>query len=63
MEAVLEATAEAEQAAVTGDAGLGGEEAGGLEDLADWAKQVVSAAGLEPELGGADADAGGGVTP
>lgn len=61
MEAVLEATAEAEQAAVTGDAGLGGEEAGGLEDLADPGEAGgEGAAGLEPELGGADADAGGG---
>ena len=62
MEAVLEATAEAEQAAVTGDAGLGGDGgAGGLEDLADPGEAGgEGAAGLEPELGGADADAGGG---
>ena len=66
MEAVLEATAEAEQAGVTGDAGLGGDDAGGLEDLGGDTGEPggEGAAGLEPELGGADAggeaDAGGG---
>ena len=61
MEAVLEATAEAEQAGVTGDAGLGGDDAGGLEDLGGDTGEPggEGAAGLEPELGAADAGAGG----
>jgi hypothetical protein len=66
MEAILEATAEAAQADVTGDAGLGAAGAGGLEDLGE--PGGAGAAGLEPELGGATpepgaGEAGAGETP